>query len=416
MNYPSVLPLSSLSKLAVSLLLLIAAVFNINAAVPDEVQAVFVNNGCLNCHGATNPSGGLSLVNADVSEMQLVDVNANCNANMKRVLAGEPQNSALYRKISMQNPGCGGVMPPNGNMISQADQAVIFDWIVSIGPAAQFGLIEMQTAAVTVQETDTNLTLTVNRLLGTQGQVSVDYVVSTIGTDTATSPDDYVADSGTLVFADGETSQTITILLADDDVFEGAEVFSATLSNVAGGAVLGSQAQTKVTIQDNEMSNEPGTFLFSAVNYSVVEDAGTIDITVLRSFGAAGSVSVELRSTDVTAVSNMDYTSINQTLVFDEGIRSQVVSLAILDDQTEEESERLTLSLSNPAGGAVLGSPNNVTVTINDNDAPDVVVVDPEPETPIVPTTEATYEAAGAIFYLIPMIGILFFVFRGKKR
>lgn len=341
---------------------------SINADVPAEVQAVFVNNGCLNCHGAVNPSGGLSLIDAATSEMELVNVNASCDGNQTLVIPGDPDNSVLHRKISMQNPGCGGVMPPGGSLISQADQNTIYDWIVSIGPAAQFGLIQLENTAVTVQETDTEVVLIVNRQFGTQGAVTVDYAVATVGADTATSPDDYVADTGTLTFADGETQQTITVALADDDVFEGTEEFSVTLSNIQNGAVLGSQLQTKVTIQDNEFDNQPGTFFFNRVNYSAGEGDGTLDVTIVRSFGAAGIVTVDVNSTDGSAVAGMDFDVVSQTLQYAEGVRSAVFSITLLEDQEDEGDETFTLTLSNPGGGSLLGTPTTVTVTISDND------------------------------------------------
>ncbi|TQV82963.1 Calx-beta domain-containing protein [Aliikangiella coralliicola] len=403
--------------------------WHVSADVPAEVQAVFVNNGCLNCHGANNPSGNLSLVDAATSEAQLVDVDATCNGNMKRVVPGDPDNSVLYQKITQANPGCGGVMPPSGNLISVADRNTIFDWIISIGPAAQFGLIELDTTTATAQETDASITLTVNRALGTQGQVSVDYAVATVGTDTATSPDDYVADAGTLVFADGENVKTITVTLADDDIFEGSEVFSVTLSNVVNGAVLGSQVQTKVTIVDNEFAAEPGTFFFSRVDYSVGEGDGTLDVTILRSFGATGEVTVDLNSSDGTAVAGADYNMVSETVTFAEGVKSQVVTVTVLEDQEQEQNETFSLQLSNPTNGALLGSPATVTTTISDNDSEDDGGGDDgggddggggdtgggetgggEP----APTTEAEFEAAGSLFFLIPLMA-LFVLYRSRK-
>lgn len=353
---------------AVSVTLISLSPLSLNADVPDEVQAVFVNNGCLNCHSGANPSGGLSLDDAATSEMELVNINASCDGNQTLVIPGDPDNSVLYRKITMQNPGCGGVMPPGGNLISQADQNTIFDWIVSIGPAAQFGLIQLENIAVTVQETDADVTLVVNRQFGTQGTVTVDYAVATVGTNTATSPDDYIADAGTLTFADGVTQQTITVTLADDDVFEGTEEFSVTLSNIQNGAVLGSQVVTTVTIQDNEFDNQPGTFFFNRVNYSGNEGDATIDVTIVRSFGAAGIVTVDVGSADGSAVGGMDFNVVSETLQYQEGDRSAVFSIALLEDQEDEGNETFTLTLTNPGGGALLGNPQTVTVTIADND------------------------------------------------
>ena len=61
---------------------------------------------------------------------------------------------------------------------------------------------------------------------------------------------DYMQTSGTLKFAPGENSKTISVPINDDAYTEGSERFGMTLSN-AVGAALGAQANTTVTIADN---------------------------------------------------------------------------------------------------------------------------------------------------------------------
>ena len=419
-----------ISKIVVITILFGSA--NLYAADPvsDEVQAIFANSCLTNCHQGNNPSGGLSLDDAATSGNALVDVVANCSNNgSKLVEPGDPAVSVLYIKISSTNPNCGGIMPPGVvNRLSDNDINTIFDWIVSIGPAAQFGLISLNDTSVTVLETDTDVDLTVNRELGTQGEVTVDFIVSTVGTDTAVSPTDYVAQTGTLTFADGETSKTITVTLADDDVFEGTEVFSVTLSNAMGGAVLGGATQSKISITDNEFDNQPGTFFFSRVSYSVAEDAGNMEVMVIRSFGAAGQVTVDVNSTDGMALSGSDYQAVNTTLVFEEGIKNLTFNMTIVDDAIEEAEESFTLSLSNPGNGALLGTPQSVIVTVNDNDAPDNGGGDDgggddgggdsgggddggEP----IPEEEVDFEPAGSLSYLIYLLAI-FAIKRQRKQ
>jgi hypothetical protein len=58
---------------------------------------------------------------------------------------------------------------------------------------------------------------------------------------------------GTLKFAAGETSKTISILLVNDSYLEGPETFNVTLSNPTG-ASLGSTSAATVTINDNDTS------------------------------------------------------------------------------------------------------------------------------------------------------------------
>ncbi len=68
---------------------------------------------------------------------------------------------------------------------------------------------------------------------------------------TATAGSDYTATSGTLSFAAGEISKTITVPVLGDKVVESSETFSLTLSNPSG-ATLGSAASATATIIDND--------------------------------------------------------------------------------------------------------------------------------------------------------------------
>jgi hypothetical protein len=254
-------------------------------------------------------------------------------------------------------------------------------------------------------EDDLSVTLTVNRLLGTEGEISVDY---TLANGSAISPDDYTAQAGTLIFADGVATRTIDIVLIDDEIVEETEVFFVNLSNLSGGAVFGSKQQTQVTVADDD---KPGTLLFSRVNYSVSENATSFEVNILRAFGSSGEVTVDLTSNDGTATASVDYISINQTLVFAEGEKSKIISVTVLDDQEEEGDESFSLVLSNPTNGAELGAPNNVTATISDDETvdddgdgggedndgdsgDDSENTDPE--------TEAEYTSAGSLIFLLP--------------
>jgi hypothetical protein len=410
--------LSDLSNLLLRKTLFVALVCAsqfVKAYDLDDVQAIFEAR-CVSCHSDADPRDSLSLEDAMTSEAQLVDVDASCTglANQKRVIPGEPENSVLYTKVNEANPACDGVMPPNGNMITAAERNTIYDWIISLGPAGQFGLIEMELTEIDSTEDDSIVSITVNRLFGSQGEVSVDFALTD---GTAVSPDDYNTQAGTLIFAEGVTTQTIDIVLIDDELVEDIEVFFANLSNISGGAVFGSKQQTQVTVTDDD---KPGTFLFSRVNYSVAENSNNFDVNILRAFGSSGEVTVELGSADATAIAPNDYTNVTETLVFAEGENSKAVTVSVLDDQVEEGDEVFSLILSNPTNGALLGAPNTVTVTISDDesqdddgddgdDGGDDAGGDDSGDTD--PETEAEYTAAGSLMFLLPIF-LLFVILR----
>ena len=68
---------------------------------------------------------------------------------------------------------------------------------------------------------------------------------------------------------------------------------------------------------------------------------------------AAGRVTVDYATSDVTATAGADYTATSNTLSFAAGEVSKTVSVAVLDDAHDEGTETLTLTLSNARGAAI---------------------------------------------------------------
>ena len=58
--------------------------------------------------------------------------------------------------------------------------------------------------------------------------------------------------SGTLTFADGETTKTIDVSVTDDGDAEGDETVNVALSNPTNGATLGTPATAVLTIRNDD--------------------------------------------------------------------------------------------------------------------------------------------------------------------
>ena len=123
-------------------------------------------------------------------------------------------------------------------------------------------------------------TFTVTRSDVTTGATSVNYVVSGSGTNAA-SADDFqngAFPNGTVSFADGETSKTITVNVAGDVVFENDETFVVTLSGATDGASIGMDAATG-TIRNDDAAAVP-TLSIVATNADRLEgNSGTTPFT-----------------------------------------------------------------------------------------------------------------------------------------
>ncbi|MGB3190734.1 MAG: Calx-beta domain-containing protein [Limnoraphis sp.] len=232
-------------------------------------------------------------------------------------------------------------------------------------PIPVAGTLGFSVANIDVNENATTATITVNRTGGTDGIVTVNYATND---NTAIAGNDYTTTSGTLTFADTETTQSLTVPILEDTTVEGNELFDLVLSNITGGATLGT-ATSSVNIVDNDVLM-PGTINFSAATFSVNEDGTPItEITVTRTGGSQGAVSVNLTQTNGSATSPADYTNAPIIVNFADGdSTAKTVAIPIINDTTFEPTETLNLVLGTPTGGATLGTQNTASLQIVDND------------------------------------------------
>ena len=134
------------------------------------------------------------------------------------------------------------------------------------------GALQFSATTYSVSEGGASVTITVTRTGGSDGAVSVNYATSN---GSATSGDDYTAASGTLNFANGDTTgKTFSVPVIEDAAFEGDETVNLTLSNPTGGATLGGTAAAVLTITDNEAAPTPTPVTPGSVVISQVYGGG----------------------------------------------------------------------------------------------------------------------------------------------
>ncbi len=120
------------------------------------------------------------------------------------------------------------------------------------------------------------------------------------------------------------------------------------------------------------------TVAFAAASSSVLENAGSLDVTLSLSNAFSQPVSVQIVSTDGSATAGSDYSTINQSVTIPANTTSWPVSLTILDDALLEGDEDFSLSLSNPVN-ADAGTQLIHTVTILDDESPVTTYTGPSP-------------------------------------
>lgn len=206
----------------------------------------------------------------------------------------------------------------------------------------------------------TDFVFNVTRSANTTGTSSVDYTTEDV---TARAGTDYTARSGTLVFAPGEKTKTITVPVAGDTQDEPDETFRLVLSNPAD-AVLARAVATGTIVNDDF----PVTL--SAAGVSVREgDSGLVPLTVTLTLDRAPvrEVSVMVSTRDGSARAGQDYEAATITVTFPSGVQTRTFDVAVRGGTEEEPAEFFELVFSNPSAGLLLAAPV-LTVTILDND------------------------------------------------
>ena len=94
--------------------------------------------------------------------------------------------------------------------------------------------LSLPSRTISVDEEAGPAVVTVNLDPASTGTVTVDYATRDSAAGLAQGGEDYTATSGTLTFAPGETSKTITIEILGDDIYEGLERFVTELSEPLG--------------------------------------------------------------------------------------------------------------------------------------------------------------------------------------
>ncbi len=256
------------------------------------------------------------------------------------------------------------------------------------------GTFQFDAKSVTFNESDGTATVTVHRVGGSSGDVSLNFATDlftapkqatwikkhtdllypTDRDTSATAGSDYSSTHGLLNFADGEMSKTLTIPLVNDDWYEGGEAFVLKLSDPTNGGTLGTQSEIKVRIESEDVKL-PGTFVFANAAYSVVEGTPFVNVTVNRLNGGNVEASVRLYetgagngSTTASAWSPTDYNGVPQMLTFAAGELSKTISIPIVDDTNTEIDEVFSMQLYSPTNDATVGSTPKTFVTIRDND------------------------------------------------
>ncbi|XP_063295603.1 sodium/calcium exchanger 3 isoform X2 [Pelobates fuscus] len=172
---------------------------------------------------------------------------------------------------------------------------------------------------------------------------------------------DYEFTEGTLVFKPGETQKDFSVGIIDDDIFEEDEHFFVRLSNVRVAetqelvelnsfsypkAALCPPCVASVTILDDDHA---GIFTFECDIIRVSESIGVMEVKVLRTSGARGTVIVPFRTIEGTAKGGgEDFEDAYGELEFKNDETVKTIRVKIIDEEEYERQESFFIALGEP--------------------------------------------------------------------
>jgi uncharacterized delta-60 repeat protein len=236
------------------------------------------------------------------------------------------------------------------------------------------GYLTLSTNNYTGTESAGFISFVVNRVAGSAGTITVQYATTN---GTAIDGVDYIGATNTLQWNNGDASpRTVSISITNNGTVGTNKQFGVLLSNpklnntnwpslfYIGIAPTNSITNATLTIVND---NSYGAVQFSARSYLVNENGGYATITVVRTGGTAGPLSVNFATSDGSnTVAGVNYVATNGVLTFAVNQTPASFNVPVLDNGVPDPTNfYFNVTLSNPTN-TVLGSPTNAVVNILD--------------------------------------------------
>jgi hypothetical protein len=231
---------------------------------------------------------------------------------------------------------------------------------------------------VTVTEGNTgtvSASFTVNLSAASSQPITVQFATAD-GTATVAAGD-YQAASGTISFAPGETSKTITVLVNGDRIAENGESFSVRLTDpanafISDGAGVGAILDNEPRITIEYASVREGNTGTTPLNFTVHLSAAS-DVPVSVNFSTAEGdtdywpwYGYYYYPAPPAATSGVDFEAKTGTLTFAAGETEKTITVQVNGDRLGEPNEVLSLNLTEATAGAVITAPHAVGTIIDD--------------------------------------------------
>lgn len=213
-----------------------------------------------------------------------------------------------------------------------------------------------------------NASFTVSLSNASSQTITVNYATAD---GSATAGSDYAAASGTLTFNPGQLTQTVSVTVNGDTVFEGNETFNVNLSSASNATIADSQGVGTINNDDSQPS-------ISIADVTVTEgNSGTTNanFTVSLSNASSQTVTVNYATANGSASAGSDFGAASGTLTFNPGQLTQTITVAVSGDTMFEPNENFNVNLSTPTNATISDGIGIGTIT-NDDTQPTISIGD----------------------------------------
>ena len=174
-----------------------------------------------------------------------------------------------------------------------------------------------------------------------------------------------------LAFSPGDTEKTFTFTAVGDTLDDDGESLKLKFQNLPDAVTKGTTSETVITIQDDDHPSLTVTYEDDA--YAVTE-GDDVSIKVKLSAAPERAVSIQISKTNDGAL-DADYSGVPATLTFGAAETEKTITLTAIDDNLDEDSEKVKLGFGSTLPDRITKGTNGETdVTIRDNDTVGVTV------------------------------------------
>ncbi len=196
----------------------------------------------------------------------------------------------------------------------------------------------------------TNMTFTVSLDSDYDQPVTVSYATANL---TATAGSDYQAKSGSVTFAAGETTKSISVKVNGDRIGEPSEYLSVHVTGTGDVILLNDTGYGTI------FDNEPAVYISDVSKLEGKKGTTLFVFTVTLDQVYDQNVTMSFRTLNGTAIAGSDYVAKSGTLTFKPGETTKTITIEVNGDKANEQDEYFQVELfglsSNASFGNIVG-------------------------------------------------------------